>query len=54
MINRLEEVLSNLKNEDVPLHFLILDLLLIYFIIYFTIKLIRRLINEWKRINPKT
>ena len=43
MIERWKEVLSNLKNEDVP-YFLILDLLLIYLLIYFTKKLIKEVI----------
>ena len=36
-----EEVLSNLKNEDVP-YFLILDLILLYLLIYYIIKIIRK------------
>ena len=40
-----EEVLSNLKNEDMP-HYLILDLLLIYLLIYFIIKIRKGIIND--------
>lgn len=45
MIERWKEVLNNLKNEDVP-HFLILDFLLIYLIIYFIIKIRKEIIND--------
>jgi len=45
MIKRWKEILSHLNNEDVP-HYLILDLLLIYLIIYFIIKIRREINND--------
>lgn len=49
MIKRFKEILSNFNNEDVP-YFLIIDLLLLYLLIYFTIKIFKKFfktIDNW-------